>query len=160
VDAGATVRGGDAPTDEELEILMDRTPEGDGRRAAMASLQSGAQATVAEFAGGKAEAAPLSTYMVPTALQMEDGAAAAAAAAADGGSGGGGGGSGGGGGGGGEGSGGDGDEGGGGMSSGAQVLAEMEALAGPVGVCASLNASLPLHETRSKPSFLELNNTR
>ena len=99
---------------------MDRSPEGDARRSELASLQSEVQHTVADFADGKAEAAPISTYVMPTQLQMEDAAAGGRGSAMGGRAGDGAGGSGGGGGGGsgcgsgrGEGGGGGGGEGGG-----------------------------------------------
>ena len=63
VDAVFANDSGEPPTDEELEILMDRSPDGDARRSDLASLQSEVQHTVADFADGKAEAAPISTYM-------------------------------------------------------------------------------------------------
>ena len=63
---------GKAPTDEELEILMDRTPNGNDRRAAMASLQSETRHTVADFAHGKASAAPISTYVMPAQIAGGD----------------------------------------------------------------------------------------
>ena len=59
---------GKAPTDEELDILMDRTPAGNERRSALASLQSEVQHTVADFADGKASAAPISTYVMPAQI--------------------------------------------------------------------------------------------
>ena len=59
---------GKAPTDDELEILMDRTPAGNERRSALASLQSEVQHTVADFADGKASAAPISTYVMPAQI--------------------------------------------------------------------------------------------
>ena len=46
---------------------------GDDRRAEMASLQSDVKNTAAEFADGKAEAAPLSTYMFPAQMKKDEG---------------------------------------------------------------------------------------
>jgi SWI/SNF-related matrix-associated actin-dependent regulator of chromatin subfamily A member 5 len=63
---------GKAPSDEELEILMDRTPNGNERRNKLASLQSEVQHTVADFADGKASAAPISTYVMPAQIAQSD----------------------------------------------------------------------------------------
>ena len=82
VDAVFANDEGKPPTDEELEILMDRSPEGDARRSELASLASEVQHTVADFAEGKAEAAPISTYMLPAQLAVE-GAEGGSGAAGD-----------------------------------------------------------------------------
>ena len=59
---------GKAPTDNELEILMDRTSGGNARRSKLASLQLEVQHTVADFADGKAQSAPISTYVMPAQI--------------------------------------------------------------------------------------------
>ena len=64
---------GKPPTDDELEILMDRGPEGNKRRSELAALQSDVQHTVADFTEGKASAAPISTYVMPAQIADEGG---------------------------------------------------------------------------------------
>ena len=67
VDAVFSKSSGDPPTDEELDILMDRSSKGADRRAKLTNLQ--ADVTTAEdYIEGKAEAAPISTFMLPTAI--------------------------------------------------------------------------------------------
>jgi SWI/SNF-related matrix-associated actin-dependent regulator of chromatin subfamily A member 5 len=75
VDAVFAKDAGEPPTDAELEILMDRTPEGNARRRELASLQSEVQHTVADFAadGGAAAASPISTYVMPSSVKASGG---------------------------------------------------------------------------------------
>ena len=59
VDAIFSKEAGEPPSDADLDVLMDRGPEGARRRSELASLQSEVQHTVADFAEGKASAACL-----------------------------------------------------------------------------------------------------
>ena len=72
VDAIFSKDAGEPPSDADLEILMDRNPGGAERRKELANLQSEVQHTVADFAEGKAEAAPISTYMLPEQLKTSE----------------------------------------------------------------------------------------
>lgn len=70
VDQVFSKSSGDAPTDEELDILMDRSSKGAERRKKLGNLQ--ADVTTAEdYIEGKAEAAPISTFMLPSAIASE-----------------------------------------------------------------------------------------
>ena len=65
VDAVFANDAGRAADGRRARDLMDRTPPGNERRSELASLQSEVQHTVADFADGKASAAPISTYVMP-----------------------------------------------------------------------------------------------
>ena len=73
VDQVFSKESGDPPTDEELDILMDRTAKGDARRKKLLDLQGDVMMTAEDYIEGKAEAAPISTYMLPTAIANEMG---------------------------------------------------------------------------------------
>ena len=72
VDAIFSKEAGEPPSDADLDVLMDRGPEGARRRSELASLQSEVQHTVADFAEGKASAAPISTYLMPEQMRTGD----------------------------------------------------------------------------------------
>lgn len=72
VDAVFSKSSGDPPTDEELDVLMDRTAAGDKRRKKLSDLQADVM-TAEDYIEGKAEAAPISTFMLPSAIAAEMG---------------------------------------------------------------------------------------
>jgi len=75
VDAVFSKASGDPPTDEELDILMDRTPAGEKRRKKLGDLQTDVT-TAEDYIEGKAEAAPISTFMLPEAIANDMGVSA------------------------------------------------------------------------------------
>ena len=72
VDAVFSKASGDPPTDEELDVLMDRSAKGDERRKKMSDLQADVM-TAEDYIEGKAEAAPISTFLLPTQIASEMG---------------------------------------------------------------------------------------
>jgi hypothetical protein len=75
VDAVFSKASGNPPTDEELDILMDRTPAGEKRRKKLGDLQTDVT-TAEDYIEGKAEAAPISTFMLPEAIANDMGVSA------------------------------------------------------------------------------------
>ena len=69
VDAVFSKDSGDPPSDEELSALMDRSEDGDRRRAEMqGALKQDTQFSATDFVEGKAEETPISTFMMPSKI--------------------------------------------------------------------------------------------